>query len=189
VVPAIDDLELQKLPGHPCPNLLGGGGCGIYDRRPGTCQTFHCGWRRLKWVGEQLRPDKSGVLVKIVQEAGANVVEFALLTRAALNAEGLAEAVAAAVRAEVPTYLLVPGPPGLSATRLALNEALRLPVLKRDKAAILDVLRAGRARGRAAENRPVILSGHRMRERQPDLGADQPLDGAGPPCPAVKSTS
>ncbi|OYW45800.1 MAG: hypothetical protein B7Z08_00065 [Sphingomonadales bacterium 32-68-7] len=37
-------------------------GCGIYPDRPGGCRTFFCGWRRLPWLTNNLRPDRSGVM-------------------------------------------------------------------------------------------------------------------------------
>src|SRR5271165_1629932 len=97
----IDEPHLQKLQGHRCPNLQQDHLCRIYDTRPQTCRAFFCGWRRLKWVREPLRPDRSGVLVRLHGELSTSGgtprlgVMFTLLTDAALRAEGLAESVAA----------------------------------------------------------------------------------------------
>src|SRR5580693_3027169 len=64
----IDDPDLQKVQGYRCKHSQRDGGCGIYAARPQTCQEFFCGWRRLKWVRETLRPDRSGVLVQLQYE-------------------------------------------------------------------------------------------------------------------------
>jgi len=37
-------------------------GCTIYDKRPESCRIFECCWKQMKNAGEDLRPDKCGVL-------------------------------------------------------------------------------------------------------------------------------
>ncbi len=159
----IDDPELQKPQGYRCRNAQRDNSCGIYETRPHTCRTFFCGWRRLKWVRELLRPDKSGVLVQLHGEVSAENgtrrlgVMFGLLNSAALKAEGLAESVAAAVAADVPVYLHIPGPPGHTAAQVRINDVLRDAVIAKDKAAILTILRKLRARGQAGKFKPIVF--------------------------------
>jgi hypothetical protein len=160
----IDDPELQKVQGYRCPHAQADHSCGIYATRPQACRAFYCGWRRLKWVREPLRPDRSGVLIRLHGEISRKDgsrrlgVMITLLNRAALKAEGLAETVAAAISAEVPVWLHIPGPPGHTAAQARLNDALREPVRARDKAAVLRILREGYAIGRAGEFRPITLA-------------------------------
>ena len=84
-------------------------GCGIYATRPRTCHEYFCGFRRLDWVPESLRPDLSDVLTGLRYDAPPSDakrrlgVSFFLLSRAALEAESLPETVAAAVTAGLPT--------------------------------------------------------------------------------------
>ena len=159
----IDDPELRKPQGYRCRNALRDNSCAIYDARPRTCRTFYCGWRQLKWVREALRPDLSGVLVRLhnaVSKADGTTrpgVVFTLLNRAALKAEGLAESVAAAVAAEVPLYLNVPGPPGYTSGQARLNEVLGDAVHARDKPAVLEILRQAWMMGRRGEYEPIVL--------------------------------
>jgi hypothetical protein len=159
----IDDPAMQKLQGYRCRNTLPDKSCGIYDRRPQTCRDFNCGWRLLKWVREGLRPDRSGVLVRLHYEVAKATgqqklgVMITLLTDAALKAEGLAETVAAAVMADVPVYLHVPGPPGYTASRARINEALVDAVVARDKPAVLEILRQARAAGRRGKHEAIVL--------------------------------
>jgi len=167
VVPTIDEPALQKLPGYRCHNALPDGACAIYQTRPRTCREFLCGWRRLKWIGEGLRPDVSGVLVRLVREATLVQgferfgVAFTLLSDESLGAPGLAEAIAAAIHAEVGAYLIMPGPSGYTSSRVRLNDVLGDAVLQRDKAAVLQILGALRAEALAASaTRPVILASH-----------------------------
>jgi hypothetical protein len=163
VVPTIDDPALQKLPGYRCHNAMPTGACAIYEVRPHVCQSFFCGWRQLKWIGEGLRPDISGVFVRVIKETGSDrfVVVFTLLDDESLKAAGLAEAVAAATHAGIGAYLVVPGPPGYTSSRIPLNDLLGDAVGRRDKAAVLRILADLRSEAKAASaNRPVILASH-----------------------------
>jgi hypothetical protein len=158
----IDDPALRKPQGYRCRNARADNSCAIYETRPQTCRTFFCGWRQLKWVRETLRPDRSSVLVRLHGEIGEDGgkrlgVAITLLTKAALKAEGLAETVAAAVSAGIPTYLHVPGPPGYTAAMGRINEAVADAVLARDKAELLATLRKARAKAAAAKFVPVVL--------------------------------
>ncbi len=160
----IDDPALRKVQGYRCRNAQRDNSCAIYDTRPQTCRSFECGWRQLKWVREALRPDRSGVLVRLHYEVARATGErrlgviVTLLHRAALKADGLAETVAAAVAASVPVFLEVPGPPGHTYGLARLNEALSDAVYTRDKAALLEILRRGYAQGQAGEGSPVTFA-------------------------------
>lgn len=161
----IDDPALQKVQGFRCQNTLPDKTCAIYDGRPRTCRVFFCGYRRLKWVKDTLRPDRSDVLVNLQHESKPGEtpvrmgVTFTLLTTAAVKAEGLAESVAAAVSAGVPVYVQIPGPPGFTWAQARIDEALRPAVYARDKAAILRLLQQAHRQGRKGDFEPVKLSG------------------------------
>lgn len=168
----INDPELQKLQGYRCRNATPENGCAIYETRPRTCRTFHCGWRRLKWVRRTLRPDLSGVLIRIhgevMKDGSTNIgIIVTLLTNAALKADGLAETVAAAVSAGVPVWLNVPGPPGYTSSLGKLNNALSDAVAYKDKQAVLGILREARRRGRGGPQERIVL-----RPPVPDASAD-----------------
>jgi len=136
----------------------------VYETRPPVCRTWFCGWRQFKFIHSALRPDTAGVLVRVGTEDvpptyATNVtLEFAVMRRSALKSPGLAETIAAAVNANIATFLVaVPDQPGLSSTRLLLNDALAAPVRIRDKGAVLRILDAMLTRGRKAEHRRVVL--------------------------------
>ena len=159
----IDDPDLRKVQGYRCRNMLPGKGCGIYETRPQACRAFFCGWRQLKWVRPTLRPDQSGVLIRLHHEVSKTTREkrlgvmITLLTDAALKAEGLAETVAAAVNAEIPVFLHVPGPPGHTAAEARVNDVLRDAVITRDRPALLEILRRARAKAKAGKFKPIVL--------------------------------
>jgi hypothetical protein len=62
VVLKIDTPELRKKARVPCQHLTASG-CGIYASRPGVCHQFLCGWRLFEELGDDWRPDLSGVLI------------------------------------------------------------------------------------------------------------------------------
>lgn len=157
----IRDPELQKPQGIRCRNALPDNSCAIYATRPQQCRSFFCGWRHLKWVREKLRPDRSGVLIRlhgeVTRETGAvrMGVVFTLLNAAALRAEGLAESVAAAVAADVPVFLNIPGPPGYTSAQVKINEVLAEPVRLKDRQAVLGILRQLRRLGLKGEKTKI----------------------------------
>ena len=154
----IDEPELQKVQGYRCKNALPDNSCAIYPTRPSTCRRFNCGWRLLKWAKPTLRPDQSGVLIRFQHDGARRLgIIVTLLNRGALNAEGLAETVAAAVAAGLPVYLQIPGPPGHTSAQARIDGALADAVAIRDKAAVLDVLRQARKQGRAGKYVPIRL--------------------------------
>jgi len=160
----IDDPRLKKVQGYRCPHLKPSQGCSIYETRPQTCRNFYCGWRQLKWVRESLRPDRSGVLVELAGEIDPDGtrrlgVAFTLLNRAALKAEGLAETVAAAVSAQVPVFLTIPGPPGYTSARAKINAYLEHAVAAKDKSAVLTLLAQAQRKGQRGDRRRIVLTG------------------------------
>ena len=159
----IDDPELRKVQGFRCHNAQPDNSCAIYPTRPRTCRTFNCGWRLLKWVRDGLRPDRSGVLFRLHTVVSASTgrhetgIMVTLLDNSALQAEGLAESLAAAVAADRPVYLSIPGPPGHTSAVARLNDALSDAVHFKDKQAMLQVLRRARGSGRAGKTHPIAM--------------------------------
>jgi hypothetical protein len=60
-------LEIEAL-GKPAGILCRhntGAACGIYDERPEACARWHCLWRRIGALPDELRPDRSGVMFSL----------------------------------------------------------------------------------------------------------------------------
>jgi uncharacterized protein len=53
--------QLGKEARVPCQHLASSG-CGIYAGRPQVCREFLCGWRLFEEMGDDWRPDLSGVM-------------------------------------------------------------------------------------------------------------------------------
>jgi len=56
--------DFAKPAGVPCSHL-GARGCSIHAVRPHICRTWFCVWRRLASLREDMRPDRSGLLVSL----------------------------------------------------------------------------------------------------------------------------
>ena len=55
--------ELDKPAGEWCKSAHPGKGCGIYATRPQVCREFECMWLQEDSMPEELRPDKSHVIL------------------------------------------------------------------------------------------------------------------------------
>jgi hypothetical protein len=168
VVPKIDEPALQKLPGCRCPNAVGDGSCAIYEQRPRTCRDFYCGWRLADWIDERLRPDQSGIFIRLTGDKtlAAGKHPFAMMVTVLrsdrFNAPGVVETLLTAINAEIATYLIVPGPPSYTSFRIPLNRLLRVAAAGNEKPAVVSFLGElyARTQTRMSETRPVILRNH-----------------------------
>jgi hypothetical protein len=62
-----------KPPGTWCSHCAPGGGrCKIYDGRPDECRTFHCAWLLSPGLGEEWRPNKCKIVLRV--EADGNLI-------------------------------------------------------------------------------------------------------------------
>jgi hypothetical protein len=82
-VPAIE--VLAKPAGILCGHSTGIA-CGIYPDRPETCVRWHCLWRKIGALPDELRPDRSGVMFAIETSAPcADALEGACIVGRAVN--------------------------------------------------------------------------------------------------------
>jgi hypothetical protein len=113
----IETEGLSKKAGILCQHCTGQG-CGIYQTRPKLCQTFFCGWRVIPKLGDDWRPDKSGVMILLVEKnvppqysgaiTGFNFV--VLGGEAAILRPGFAEYLSRLVSRQVAVYLSADSP-------------------------------------------------------------------------------
>ncbi|HEY0267257.1 MAG TPA: YkgJ family cysteine cluster protein [Rhizomicrobium sp.] len=141
----IDHPELQKPAGALCGHY-GRGGCGIYEHRPSVCQAFFCGWRQLDFLGEDWRPDNSGILMvtetsDIPPGYGQGAVKFILLDLNAVFWPPLVERIAHLVEQRLPVFLQVNDHPNQRGEKLFLSEVLRPAVATRHYETICAALR------------------------------------------------
>jgi hypothetical protein len=129
----IETGQLRKAPGVACAHCTGAG-CAIYEARFPICRTYHCGWWYFGELGEDWRPDRSGVLISSVAPDG---VEFLVLGgESAIRRPGFAQFVAHCIAIGTPSFMAVPGPVGYYSARVFLNDRLK----GRDPAGVRDAL-------------------------------------------------
>ena len=145
-VKPINTPELTKAPGLPCRHCLPSGGCGVYETRFPVCREYRCSWKILGWIPEQLRPDRCGVLIDIVDsDAPGHELEATLLAfRDPADFEGhpIPDIVASLVEQGVLVFLSRPGAPGMLNVKAAVNGRLREAIAARDGPWFLAELRA-----------------------------------------------
>jgi hypothetical protein len=125
----IEDPELEKPGGVRCIHCPAGGGCAIYESRPKPCRTFFCGWRRIGYLGDEWRPDRSGIMIQpgeIPPGSSAKVaVEFHLVgSPDVLETAGFAAVVAQFINYGAAVFLNVPRDPGVTDTQALLNDVI-----------------------------------------------------------------
>ena len=65
----------KMYPGRPC-HFVGEGCCSIYNERPETpCKTFSCAWKENVILPEWLRPDKSNVILVLIEQENFKYVK------------------------------------------------------------------------------------------------------------------
>ena len=67
--------ELRKLGGSPCAHQRAGGGCSIYERRPGICRAYRCLWLA-GGLRDDDRPDLLGAVLDVVSSGASAWLEI-----------------------------------------------------------------------------------------------------------------
>jgi hypothetical protein len=139
---ALNITEFSKPAGTLCQHCTGTG-CGIYETRYEVCQGYLCGWRLLPVLGEEWRPDRSGILIDIMEAidlpeehlAMGNGMRFIILGgEKAIRRPGFVEYVSTLVSRNVAVYMSADSPKTL------INKYLQKQVAAKDKPAVLEML-------------------------------------------------
>lgn len=146
IEPAIEGYGLDKLTRTACIHCSTGG-CAIYADRPPVCREYHCLWRRLPFLDEAWRPDRSGVLIDPAADASGTPNAYAvelMLTGAPdlLEGERFAGLVAGFVASGTGVFLNVPAGPGELARMTRLHDWVVDAVNQRDLASVTAGIRA-----------------------------------------------
>jgi hypothetical protein len=148
----IDTPELRKKAGVICPHHTGAG-CGIYADRPKVCQEFLCGWRLLPELGQDWRPDLSGVLIvqlaqkslpEKYQAAGHGLLFLIRGGEPAITRPGFAEYVGGLLSRGVAVYMAAASPKTLVNDHVDAEMARDLPGLTRMLLHLYGLLHAAR---------------------------------------------
>ncbi len=140
IAPRIDDPALQKAPGLRCVNLTAANRCGIYEQRPSVCRSFLCGWRLFPELGDEWRPDRSGILLTPDFDAmpgyRAPTVRMQVANAKILFAAPVLNYVCGMIAAGTPVYLTL----GQLPVKTFLNPHLAAPIAANDANAISAIL-------------------------------------------------
>jgi hypothetical protein len=127
---AIDTSELRKQPGVLCMHCTRTG-CGIYETRPPVCRSYLCGWFMLTDLGDEWRPDRSGILLSPCNigipahyRLREGIELLALGGEEAVRRPAFIDLVTKLFRSQTPAFFAVPGPPGHFPARTFLNDLL-----------------------------------------------------------------
>ncbi len=135
--------EFAKPSGITCRHCTATG-CGIYETRYAICRTFLCGWLLLPALDETWRPDRSGILIRTIEQedlpeefrtAGTGLHFTLLGGEASIARPGFAEYVATLVRRDVAVWLSADSP------RTLINSYLKQAAMARDNNAVIAMLR------------------------------------------------
>ena len=139
VTPAIDKPEIQKAPNTPCRHCSGG--CAIYETRPQICRDYHCGWRVLKILPEEWRPDLCGILAEwapdvpaqFKAQGGLSLILVGNPLRTVRRPDFMAF-VKHSIYSNIFLFLTLPGPRGMHGVRLPLNTTEIVDAMNRSRA-------------------------------------------------------
>ena len=140
--------ELKKPAGLLCQHCNENVGCGIYETRPSVCREFHCGWKELLYLGDEWRPDKSGILICLVGE-GEDIpaafpqlgLKFDVESPRVLNWFPLIALIAKEIQRGMPVFLGTPSPVGYDRRKVLLNPLMANAVASRDRTLMAQALK------------------------------------------------
>ena len=125
----IEDEDFKKPADQACSHMVAKGGCNIYAKRPSVCQNWHCAWRFMAQLGDEWRPDRSGVLLR----SDENGIIFQPIgePKEVLTTQRAIELIGGGVAQGIPMSLSIPTKKGFRSYGLALNEPLEAVVASR----------------------------------------------------------
>ncbi len=143
---SINAPGFTKAPGVTCEHCLSTG-CGIYERRPEICRAYRCGWKHASWLREDMRPDRSGIVIDFTEsddpgyELEARL--FAYKDPADFERNPVPDVISSLIEQRVLVYIARPGPLGLAGAKTAANARLGEAIRTRDLDLFMAELRAG----------------------------------------------
>ena len=125
----IKDQNLEKPADQACSHMIEKGGCNIYSERPPVCQNWYCAWRFMEQLGEEWRPDRSGIMLRS-DEKGI-IFQPIREPKDVLTSERALELIGGGVEQGIPLCMSIPTKEGFRSYRMPLNEHLDIVVRSR----------------------------------------------------------
>jgi hypothetical protein len=137
----IDVPELKKLAAVLCEHCTEGIGCKIYETRPSVCKGWYCGWRRMRYLGDDWRPDRCGVLIDVIGKGQGIPARFPQIglkfdvvdSPRVLNWDPLIRFIGLQIERGIPVFLGVPAAVGYERRKVFLNSLMAQAVASHDR--------------------------------------------------------
>jgi len=129
VVLSIKDPNLKKPADQACSHMIEKGGCDIYSERPSVCQNWYCAWRFMAQLGEEWRPDRSGILLRPAEKG--IVFQPIRDPKEVLTSERALELIGGGIEQGIPLFMSIPTQKGFRSYRITLNEHLDIVIRSR----------------------------------------------------------
>ncbi|HEY8947785.1 MAG TPA: hypothetical protein VIM56_02750 [Rhizomicrobium sp.] len=150
----IDAPDFHKAPNVLCEHWKEG--CTIYETRPSPCRTFFCGWRLMPNLGDNWRPDRSNIFLRLANTNGVPGIDINLIgPLKESDRRELLSTIDNMIAAQFPAYLVIPGPAGHGAAKLLLNNRMRPAYESRAYANITAAFEEAIRAARSFETQPV----------------------------------
>lgn len=134
----INDTDFVKPEGETCSHMVEKGGCKIYNDRPSVCRDWHCAWRFMAQLGDDWRPDRSGILVRSNEDG--IIFQPIRDPKKVLTSPRAIELIAGGVSQGIRMSMSIPTRKGYLSYGMPLNEPLQKVVESRSLAAIQNKL-------------------------------------------------
>src|ERR1700730_4090526 len=124
-------------------------GCKIYETRPAVCAGWYCGWRGMRYLDDDWRPDRCGVLIDIVGAEGGDIpagfaqvaLKFDIVDSPRVLAwDPLIGFVGSEIERGRPVFLGIPAPVGYERRKVFLNYLMAEAVASRDRMLMINGL-------------------------------------------------
>ena len=132
----IKDESFIKPADQACSHMVEKGGCNIYSERPSVCQDWHCAWRFMAQLGDEWRPDKSGIMLR----SDENGIIFQPIhePKKVMTSALAIELIGGGIAQGIPLSMSIPTRKGFLSYGMSLNEPLEAAVKARSFSAIQD---------------------------------------------------
>ncbi len=130
----IKDENFNKPADQACSHMIEKGGCKIYSERPSVCQNWHCAWRFMEQLGDEWRPDRSGILLR--SDENGIIFQPIREPKDVLTRERALELIGGGIEQGISMSMSIPTKKGFRSYSMPLNRPLALAVKSRRLPAI-----------------------------------------------------
>jgi hypothetical protein len=120
----IADEKLTKPTNVLCPHCEEGRGCKVYDQRPVTCAEWTCGWKVMRQIPNDWRPNESGLVFRVEDILDDEITVTVLDPEPRFGTAEFAELMISWHEAGIVLHLETVGPPGFYPVRREVNSVV-----------------------------------------------------------------